>query len=188
MDIEGRIRDLGEVDMEALGRAIFALDESAWHEENYRQRAYEVHRDTHSLVLVFCEETAWPELEVKKEPAWDQLADVAVPVMHDIIGRCYPAGGAIIRAMAARLNPGGKIIPHTDSHPSFRMGHRIHVPITTSRKTRFMIDGRPYHLDVGQAYEINNQKTHSVVNKGDEGRITFIFDYVPPEQLAQVSA
>ena len=37
---------------------------------------------------------------------------------------------------------------------------------------------------MGQAYEINNQKTHSVMNKGTEDRITFIFDYFPPEQLA----
>ncbi len=43
-----------------------------------------------------------------------------------------------------------------------------------------MIDGRPYRLEVGQAYEINNQKMHSVLNKGGEDRINFIFDYVPP--------
>ena len=35
-------------------------------------------------------------------------------------------------------------------------------------------------LEVGQAYEINNQKTHSVMNKGDTDRINFIFDYLPP--------
>ena len=45
---------------------------------------------------------------------------------------------------------------------------------------RFMIDGRPYQLEVGQAYEINNQKIHSVMNKGDTDRINFIFDYLPP--------
>jgi hypothetical protein len=43
-----------------------------------------------------------------------------------------------------------------------------------------MIDGRPFQLEVGQAYEINNQKTHSVMNKGTSDRINFIFDYVPP--------
>ena len=43
-----------------------------------------------------------------------------------------------------------------------------------------MIDGQPYQLEVGKAYEINNQKTHSVMNKGNEERINFIFDYVPP--------
>jgi hypothetical protein len=48
-----------------------------------------------------------------------------------------------------------------------------------------MIDGRPYKFMVGEAYEINNQKTHSVMNKGAEDRITFIFDYVPADQLAE---
>ena len=39
----------------------------------------------------------------------------------------------------------------------------------------------PHQLQPGQAYEINNQKKHSVMNKGEEDRITFIFDYVPPQ-------
>ena len=51
-----------------------------------------------------------------------------------------------------------------------------------------MIGGQPYQFKVGEAYEINNQMMHSVMNKGDEDRITFIFDYVPPDQIAQLSA
>ena len=46
-------------------------------------------------------------------------------------------------------------------------------PITTNPRVRFMIDGRPFRLEAGQAYEINNQKVHSVMNKGKEDRITF---------------
>ena len=46
-----------------------------------------------------------------------------------------------------------------------------------------MIDGRPYRFELGRAYEINNQKTHGVMNKGNEDRITFIFDYIPPQQM-----
>ena len=187
MDIDRPIRELGPVDTGPLCRAILAQNEAAWHEQEYRQRAYEVHRDTESMVLVFTDESAWPELVIKKEAAWQRLADVAVPIMHDIIGRCYPAGGAIIRAMAARLKAGGKITPHIDRHPSFRAGHRIHVPITTNRRVRFTIDGRPYRLQVGEAYEINNQMTHSVANKGAEHRITFIFDYMPPSELGRVT-
>jgi hypothetical protein len=34
--------------------------------------------------------------------------------------------------------------------------------------------------DGGEAYELNNQEMHSVMNKGSEDRTTFIFDYVPP--------
>ena len=85
--------------------------------------------------------------------------------------------------MAAKLLAGGIIKPHVDGHPSFHSGHRIHVPITTNSRVRFMIDGQPFKFEVGKAYEINNQKTHSVMNKGKEDRITFIFDYIPKNQL-----
>jgi len=180
MDIDTPLQCLGAIDYEPLREAILSQNDAAWHEQEHRQQSYEVHRQTESIVLVFTDGSGWPSLEVSKQPGWDRLADAAVPVMHDIIARCYTPGGTIIRAMAAKLRAGGKIKPHRDSHPSFHHSHRIHVPITTNRRVRFMIEGRPYRLEVGQAYELNNQKMHSVMNKGQEDRITFIFDYIPP--------
>ena len=179
MDIGAPVRNFGKVDMAALGAAVLAQDEAAWNENVQRQRDYEVHEQTRSIVLLFANVEDWPAIEVTKEPGWARLAEAAVPVMHDIIRRFYPPGGTIIRAMAAKLLAGGRIMPHVDSHASFRMSHRIHVPLTTNSRVRFMIDGRPYQLEPGQAYEINNQKTHSVMNSGKEDRITFIFDYLP---------
>ena len=186
MDIADRLRDLGPVDVTALSEVILAQEPAAWHEQQYRQQEFDVHRQTESIVLVFANLEVWPEIEICKEPGWDRLAELAVPIMHGIIAQHYPPGGAIIRAMAAKLLAGGKISPHMDSHPSFHRGHRIHVPITTNPRVRFMIDGRPHQLQVGRAYEINNQMNHSVMNKGDEDRITFIFDYVPPAELARI--
>ena len=185
MNIGEPLRELGAVSMQALRDAILSQDEAAWHEQQQRQHDYEVHRQTESIVLVFTDGSGWPSIEVSKQPGWDRLAQAAVPVMHDIIGRCYPPGGTIIRAMAAKLLSGCVIRPHRDSHPSFHNSHRIHVPITTNPRVRFMIDGRPYKLQVGQAYELNNQCLHSVMNKGAEDRITFIFDYLPPELLGR---
>jgi hypothetical protein len=180
MKIDVPLRCLGTVPMEALRDAILAQDETAWLEQEQRQQDYEVHSQTRSIVLVFTDGAGWPVIEVTQQPGWARLAGVAVPLMQDIVRRWYPAGGTIIRAMAAKLLAGAKILPHRDSHPSFAYGHRIHVPITTNPRVRFMIDGRPYQLEVGQAYEINNQMVHSVMNKGAADRITFIFDYVPP--------
>ena len=185
MDIDTPLRELGEVDYAALRDAILAQDEAAWLEDSYRQEAFEVHHDTESIVLVFVNIERWPNIVVSQEPGWDRLADVALPVMNDIISRLYPPGGTVIRAMAAKLLAGNKIIPHVDKHQSFHKGHRIHVPITTNPRVRFMIDGQPYQFKVGEAYEINNQKKHSVMNKGNEDRITFIFDYVPPELVQE---
>jgi hypothetical protein len=184
MDIGTPLRELGAFDSTALREAILSQDEVAWNEDQYRQDQYEVHRQTESIVLLFTDGSGWPDSESRQEPGWDRLADVALPLMHEILDKHYPKGGTIIRAMAAKLLAGGRIDPHHDQHPSFRCGHRIHIPVTTNPRVRFMIDGRPYQFKVGEVYELNNQKQHSVMNKGSEDRITFIFDYVPPGPLA----
>jgi len=186
MDIDTSLRELGEVDSIALREAILALPEEAWSEDQYRQDTFDVHYDTQSVVLVFVDLDRWPDIVVSKEPGWDRLSEVALPVMEDIISRLYEPGGTVVRAMAAKLLAGKKITPHVDRHVSFHRGHRIHVPITTNPRVRFMLDGRPYQFKVGQAYEINNQKMHSVMNKGSEDRITFIFDYIPPNLIDSV--
>jgi hypothetical protein len=180
MEFEGTLKELGNVDSQPLIDAILARDESDWQAQQYRQNAYSVHEHTQSLVMVFC--SGWPELKVTKEPSWDILKDTALPLMHDIIAKHYPPGGTIIRAMAAKLVAGGIISPHRDTHSSFIHSHRIHIPVTTNPGVRFMIDGRPHRFEVGKVYEINNQKNHSVMNNGKEDRITFIFDYMPPEK------
>jgi len=188
MDIGVPLRELGEYDIAPLRDIILAQGEDVWLGNTYRQQEYEVHQQTQSIVMVFTDGSGWPDIEVRREPGWDVLAGAAVPLMHRIIADHYPPGGCIIRAMAARLSAGGVIKPHRDKHPSFHYGHRIHIPIYTNSRVRFMIDGRPYRMEVGKVYEINNQLQHSVMNKGAEGRINFIFDYVPPEHLGQSPA
>ena len=183
MDIDTPLKPLGPIDIGPLSRAILDLDEDAWLTNEHRQTDYEVHRQTQSIIMVFCD-GPMNDLVISKQSGWDLLAETAVPVMHELIKRGYPAGGTIIRAMAAKLLSRGRINPHFDSHATFRRSHRIHVPITTNPRVRFIIDGRPYRMEVGEAYEINNQKTHSVMNSGTNDRITFIFDYLPPAQIA----
>jgi len=180
MDIDVSLKELGPVNSQPLIDAIMGMDREAWLASNYRQNAYEVHDQTESLVLVFCQ--GWPDMQITKEPAWDALKEIAVPLMHEVIEQFYPAGGTIIRAMAAKLKAGGVIKPHRDTHQSFSVSHRIHIPVTANPGVRFMINGRPHRLHVGHAYEINNQQNHSVMNSGTDDRVTFIFDYLPPSQ------
>ena len=181
MDIGVAQQCLGQVDVEALGTRILSLEPEAWQEQVLRQQIYEVHRDTESVVMLFCDEK-WPAGDIYREAGWDRLSDVAMPLINHIIEKYYAPGGTLLRAMAAKLKSQGRINPHRDSLRSFHMGHRIHIPITTNSAVRYVIDGRPYQFEVGSAYELNNQKKHSVMNMGREDRITFIFDYVPPEK------
>ncbi|MFV1998186.1 MAG: aspartyl/asparaginyl beta-hydroxylase domain-containing protein [Acidiferrobacterales bacterium] len=184
MDIDAPLRELGAIDTTALSAAVLSQKDAVWFEDESRQKTFYMHDQTRSIILVFIDDRKWPDRDVRKGPGWDRLADVAVPVMQEIIKKHYPEGGEVIRAVAAGLKAGGIIKPHVDIHPSFHCAHRIHVPITTNPKVWFTIDGRPYQFKVGQAYEINNQEQHSVVNRGTEDRITFIFDYIPPASVA----
>ena len=183
MNIDVPLRELGAINTTALRDAIFDQKDAAWYEDESRQKSYYMHDQTRSLVLLSLDDTKWPDRQVSKGPGWERIADVAVPVMEEIIEKHYTTGGDVIRAVVASLKAGANIKAHTDGHMSFHNAHRIHVPISTNKKVWFTIGGLPHQLKVGQAYEINNQKQHSVVNKGDEDRITFIFDYVPPVPL-----
>lgn len=181
MNIDVPLRELGAIDAAALREAIFDQEDAAWLEDESRQKRFYMHDQTRSLILLTLDDTKWPDRHVTKGPGWERIADVAMPVMEEIIKKHYATGGDVVRAVVASLRAGANIKAHTDGHKSFHSAHRIHVPISTNPKVWFTIGGLPYQFKVGEAYEINNQKQHSVVNKGDEDRITFIFDYVPPD-------
>ncbi len=181
MDIGVEQKHLGVLDVSELREKILEQDEIAWTEQALRQQVYEVHQDTESIVMLFCDEE-WPDGEIYREAGWDRLADVAQPIIDDIIATYYEPGGTVLRAMAAKLKANGRITPHRDTLKSFGMGHRIHIPITSSEFVRFTIAGKPFAFEPGNVYELNNRLTHSVVNMGDEDRITFIFDYVPASE------
>ena len=181
MDIGTAVRELGVVkSAPALASAIFELGEEAWWEDQSRQAHFRVHSQTRSLVLLFCD-SEWPDMEVGTRAAWKHLSGQAVPVMREILDDHYERGGIILRAMAARLPPHATIEGHVDGHPSFSCAHRIHVPLLTNPDVIFFVGGRQVTMDVCKGYEINNQLVHSVHNGGEEDRIHFIFDYVPPE-------
>ncbi len=184
MDIGVPIKDWGELDTTLLRETILNQPDIAWDEDGQRQGDYDVHQQTKSIVMLFAS-LSWPQVTITKEKGWDRIAEVANPIMAEIIERFYPPGGTIIRAVAAKLVAGGNITPHIDSLKSFAHGHRIHIPVTTNKLVRFMIDGQPYRFEIGHVYEINNLKTHSVMNAGKEDRINFIFDYVPADVVKE---
>ena len=184
----GRARDLGPFDCHGLIDAVQRLDEAAWTEKTYRQESFNVHRSTESIVLCFVDLDRWPDLVIAREVGWERLGDTAAPLMDAIIDRRYEPGGSVIRAMVVRLRPGARITPHVDEHESLRISHRIHVPLITNPRVRFFIDGVPHRFEPGRAVEVNNQLSHSVMNDGKTSRVHFIFDYLPPAQLAARSA
>ena len=81
MDIGTPIKERGRYDIEPLQRAILDQPEEAWLDNQSRQNDYEVHRYTHSIVLVFTTGEGWPNIEVTQEKGWGLLAEQAIPLM-----------------------------------------------------------------------------------------------------------
>ncbi len=85
MNIDVPLRELGAIDTTALRDAILGQEDAAWYEDEYREQTYHHHDQTQSIVLVSIDELNWPDRNVRKGPGWEGLADVAVPVMQEII-------------------------------------------------------------------------------------------------------
>lgn len=177
MLIETAIRPLGHVDCRELAERALAAQEGAWYEDPRRQNDYDVHAETQSIILSFC--TGWPKVQVSAAKGWDAFADVAVPVMKAVIAKYYPPNGRVLRAMLARLPPGCRIPRHRDTHPSFSVGHRIHVPLVTNPDVEFIVGTQRVPPREHHAFELNNMMFHRVANNGATVRIHFIFDYAP---------
>lgn len=179
MKIDARMRNLGAVDHAALKAAACTVPAEAWNEDTLRQEVFsEIHYNTRSIIMLFVDLKVWPSIKVSKRKGWDYFATQAQPIVEDIVRKHYPPGGIVIRAMIANLVAGGKIAPHTDTDPSFAVGHRIHVPLVTNDMVDFHVGGELFHLEEGIAYEVNNLEVHSVQNRSDKDRLHFIFDYV----------
>lgn len=181
MKLDVPVRALGRVAIQPLLDAVLNATPEDWLEEPLRQERYEQHHDTESLILCFCD--GWPNLKMMKGPAWERLYPLTTPIVSEILSRGYTRGGKVVRLLIAKLKPDGHIPLHSDTHPSFDIGHRIHVPLQTNDQVDFIVGGRKVTMCCSHAYEIDNKRNHEVVNHGTEDRMHLIFDYVPPDAL-----
>lgn len=176
MKLDVKLKSLGPVNHVPVKAAMLGATEQEWLEEQLRQKTFDVHAATHSIILLFAE--GWPDVKVSKHSGWGRYSSAALPMMQEIIRKHYSSQGTIIRAMFAKLLAGKSIDEHFDDHPTFSIGHRIHVPLVTNEEVRFVIDGEDYNLKEGFAYEVSNLDYHYVANPSDADRVHFIFDYV----------
>ena len=177
MLIDTPIRPLGYVDCQTLIQRVLATEESAWYADNRRQDDYEVHAETQSIILVFF--SGWPEVRVDHGSGWDGFGDAAMAIMEKLVSAHYPPGGMVLRVILARLLPNCRIEEHLDTHPSFSVAHRIHVPLLTNPDVEFIVGAGRIPTRAQHAFELNNKMPHAVVNHGDTARIHLIFDYSP---------
>ena len=98
MDIDVAQKPLGKYLIDDLKQCILDQPPEAWTEQFLRQNTYEVHKDTESIVMLFCEEN-WPKGEVHKDMGWDRLSEAAMPIINAILDKHYPPGGILLLSL-----------------------------------------------------------------------------------------
>jgi hypothetical protein len=171
-------RELGPVPAAPVRAWLDGLDEGVWVENPLRQRAFRVHQDTNSIILIWSRHRHWPKVTTEVLPRWAD-ADAAITPILRAAARALDTHLSVLNVMLARLGPGSSIPPHRDAAPLFAAAHRLHVPVVLPDGVRFEVDGEEIPLRQDHLYEIDNRREHSVVNGSAHARIHLIFDGVP---------
>lgn len=111
------------------------------------------------------------------DPAWHGFGAMTDGVVSEIMVQFD--GLVACQRMVSAVMPGHSIPPHRD-HQAKTWRCRVHVPLLSNDRSRFIIEGTPYAMPPGFAYRVDTEKEHAVTNDGDTPRIHFMFDVGKP--------
>ena len=165
---------LGTADIDALIQRVKSIPESLWNSENEdKPNTFARLNDTRHIIFRYI--NADNVFDFHEFPLWDEWKDVLLPIMEQAAKSLGYKKYRFPRAMFAWLPAGGEISGHSDGNASHYI-HKIHVPLITNLETIFHVGTQAKHLPKGEIVEVNNKRTHSIKNDGDQDRIHFIFE------------
>jgi len=176
------VRELGETDPLAL---VQILPQLIKHWDNESDYALNGNKNL-SLSQVQHINFRWSDkkkdpVEYIDLPLWTQFKALLLPIMRTVVEPIGYKKGYFPRVMLAKMHPGTVIPEHIDGKTRGWIAHKIHVPVVTSDKALFFVDGETYHFEKGKSYEVNNGALHGARNDGGTARIHLIFEYLDAE-------
>lgn len=95
------------------------------------------------------------------------------PIIFSMMARMQAThlGGVLI----TQIPPHGEVLPHVDDswHAKF-YNCKLYLVLETNPQTVFRVEEEEVRMAVGDVWQINNTKLHSVKNDGDTNRTTLI--------------
>jgi hypothetical protein len=166
---------IGKIKINNIKNIINSFNDELWDNFNFRQKTFEVHKETKTIPLIFDTDFRL------KDPTYLNEYEIfknEFKLLKNKLTKIY-GKGFIIRAILVMLKSNSKIDRHIDSGESLSVCHRVHIPIITNKNVLFEIDNEIKNLKEGEMWEINNsEKIHSVVNNSDTDRIHLIVDWI----------
>jgi hypothetical protein len=87
--------------------------------------------------------------------------------------------GRVGRTILVRLPAGADVYAHQDSGIYMAAVRRSHVVVTTNEGVIFTTGDEAKQMKVGECWEVNNGKLHSIVNNGTTHRDHLMIDILP---------
>jgi len=163
---------IGFFDISDFKSKIDALSDLNWSEYSFRQNAFQVHKNTETIPLLYNEEfTDFPS-------KWNyyNVFETEIKKLNDTLFEHY-GKGKIVRCILVKLKKNSEIPTHIDGGDSLMTCHRHHIAVITNDKVLFNVDNEIKNLKPGEIWEINNFKQHRVDNNSDIDRIHIIVDW-----------
>lgn len=166
---------IGKINISSIQKKVKKYSKEKWEEFNFRQKAFEVHKKTKTIPLIFDIDFRLSN-PTYLEDSFSYKKEIIE--IHKFLTKSY-GDGFIIRAILVNLPANTFIGEHVDKGESLDKCMRCHVPIITNKNVIFKIEEEVKNLKPGEVWEINNtKKLHSVQNAGTEDRVHLIIDWM----------
>ena len=164
-------------------KKIVSSFDKEWSIDQDRQKNIDSHSKTKSYNIYKKEINYWkPGMEYKKYLVSDnkKLIKYVDKIVSKLEKKCDGKVGQCVLA----LLPAGEMIPlHRDNGAYLVVSRRHHIPIITNGNVLFYINDELKVMQEGECWEINNNKSHCVINAGKNDRIHLIIDIIPNSQI-----
>ena len=170
---------LGNIDVTEVVNKLSTFTEADWLRDVSRTLNGKTHSNTHSMGVLW----DWGSLEnhtlgEKNEYNYNKIDfDIIKNALLSTYKKEY-GEGQIMRVILTRLQPNSIIPEHKDGGYSLLTCKRTHLPLQTNENVVFSVGGEEKYLKLGELWEIDNSKLHSVKNNSNEYRIHLIVDYL----------
>jgi hypothetical protein len=157
--------------------------------ENKNQWFNEIPKDGvySKYYAIFDSSIYWkPETEkfiVEKISDDEELVELVMPIVKDLEKLHDGIHGEVL---ITNLRAGSKIKTHMDNGSYLSKIRRHHIPLITADQVDFLVGSEKINMMVGECWEINNNRPHSVKNNSSVDRFHLIIDIMPNKEIGNI--
>lgn len=173
--------NLGNYDVSLIKNYILNFVDE-WFIDTSRQEIFDAHKHTNSY-FVYKADLKWTNSSpfvVEKKINDDKLFEMIDPIIKDLESKHDGIRGNVL---FIKLKAGQNIPSHQDSGNYLVSSRRHHIPIITSDDTWFSVGSEKINMAVGECWEINNTRFHSVENNSNIDRVHLLIDIMPKTEM-----